>query len=83
MCTWSLAKLQYPLERIPLAWLEAMAARALHRFQEPPSVEVKHISNLLWAFGRLGHCPLEGRLFQAAYQLSFSRHGLSFNTSRG
>ena len=73
MSTWGLAKLCYPLEDIPLDWLDAMAARALTRFQEPPAVEVVHLSNLLWAFARLGYNPLDGALLQVAFQQAKSR----------
>ncbi|KAK9802572.1 hypothetical protein WJX73_005070 [Symbiochloris irregularis] len=73
MTVWGLARLSYPLERIPTPWLDAMAQRALQRLRELPPVDCMHLSNLLWAYAKLGYNPLGGELMKAAFDVAPSR----------
>ena len=73
MTVWGLARLSYPLDQIPLPWLDAMAQRAMQRLKELPPVDVMHLSNLIWAYAKLGYDPLGGELLRAIFAIAPDR----------
>lgn len=73
MSIWGLAKLGYPLRDLPPAFLDDMANRVMQRLRELPAVSMMNLTNLLWAYGRLGYSPLQGELVHAGISIAIPR----------